>query len=95
MELNRRIPVTGERIVELNRRIPITEERIAEQSRRTTASVTTNLVDNERFIAGTGACNVAGCGCQSFSAAGGGSGTHCIGRNSAGGTCNHSKDEHA
>jgi hypothetical protein len=48
--------------------------------------------DNE--IMGTGSCNVAGCGCQAFSAAPGGSGTHCIGRNSAGGTCNHLKDEH-
>ena len=43
---------------------------------------------------GTGSCKVSGCGCKGFVAAGGGSGTHCIGRNAAGGTCNHSKDEH-
>lgn len=40
-----------------------------------------------------GTCKVEGCGCQGFSAAPG-SNSHCIGRNSAGGTCNHSKDEH-
>jgi hypothetical protein len=43
---------------------------------------------------GNGSCRIGGCGCQAFNAAPGGSGTHCIGRNAAGGTCNHSKDEH-
>ena len=45
-------------------------------------------------LQGEGSCKVAECGCQAFVAAPGGSGTHCIGRNAAGGTCNHSKDEH-
>lgn len=44
--------------------------------------------------AGTGSCKVAGCGCEAFVAAPGGSGNHCIGRNAAGGTCNHNQDEH-
>lgn len=39
-----------------------------------------------------GACKVSGCGCQAFSAAG--SQDHCIGRNAAGGTCNHQIAQH-
>ena len=43
---------------------------------------------------GTGPCTIEGCGCEAFVPAPGGSGTHCIGRNAAGGTCNHLIDEH-
>jgi hypothetical protein len=41
--------------------------------------------ENGTIIGGTGSCTVSGCGCQAFVAAPGGSGTHCIGRNAAGG----------
>ena len=44
--------------------------------------------------AGTGSCKISGCGCKAFSAAIGPDSPHCIGRNSAGGTCNHLMDEH-
>ncbi len=48
--------------------------------------------------AGTGPCMVAGCGCEAFSASPAGpnfpGGGTCIGRNAAGGTCNHRKDQH-
>ena len=41
---------------------------------------------------GAGPCTV--CDCPGFVAAPGGSGHSCVGRNSAGGTCNHWDSEH-
>lgn len=45
------------------------------------------------LLQGTGSCKVAGCGCTAFVPAAT-SVPHCIGKNAAGGTCNHSGDQH-
>jgi len=44
--------------------------------------------------AGTGYCKITGCGCQGFSPASGRYNYHCIGKNAAGGTCNHLINDH-
>jgi hypothetical protein len=45
------------------------------------------------LLKGTGKCTVSGCGCTGFVAAAT-TEPHCIGKNAAGGTCNHSGNQH-
>lgn len=59
-------------------------------------AATMELEECEIIIDGAGACTVAGCGCQAFvSAASTAPDPTCIGRNAAGGTCNHLMSEHS
>ena len=52
--------------------------------------------ESEVIFAGDGACNVAGCGCQGFLLFVGDTQADpiCVGRNAAGGTCDHLKSQH-
>jgi len=56
---------------------------------------TIQLDENETIVLATGSCTVSGCGCQAFvSAQSTAPDPTCIGRNAAGGTCNHLMSEH-
>jgi hypothetical protein len=55
-------------------------------------------IHDVNLLHGTGKCTVSGCGCKGYSSPPGGpdipGGDSCIGKNSAGGTCNHTKAQH-
>jgi hypothetical protein len=59
------------------------------------APSTRRMSHERRLWAGTGACQVAGCGCGGYVAPQGGSTTYCIGKNAANGTCGHGQSQHA
>ena len=59
-------------------------------------AVVMEVDESEIITGGTGACTVEGCGCQAFvSAQSTAPDPTCVGRNAAGGTCNHLMSEHS